>query len=91
MYRKLWLRACVQSMGGRAEAVTGSDAVPPVGEAVQARQGRREAERGEGAGVVLERGGTRVDAGDGGCGVGVLGDGEKGGGDEFVWESGGVG
>lgn len=78
-------------MGGRAEAVTGSDAVPPVGEAVQARQGRREAERGEGAGVVLERGGARVDAGDGGCGVGVLGDGEKGGGDEFVWESGGVG
>lgn len=82
--------ACVQGVEGRAEAAARGDAVSEVGEAVQARPRRGEGQFEEGAGFIPQRGGAWVHARDGGRRVGLLGDGEEGGGDCLVSEGGGA-
>lgn len=54
--------ARLQVVEGRSPAAEGGDGVFAVGEAVQARPRRREAEPPEGSGLVLERGGAWLDA-----------------------------
>lgn len=82
--------ARVQGVEGRAEAAARGDAVSEVGEAVQARPRRGEGQFEEGAGFIPQRGGAWVHAGDGRRRVGLLGDGEEGGGDCLVSEGGGA-
>lgn len=62
----------------RAPAAEGVDAASPVGEAVQAREGRRQGELGQGSRFVSERSRSWIHARDGWRGACVLGEGGEG-------------